>query len=284
MPAAPVLPIVQSGGLEQIDQILQHRWLSDDHLVQGGHSGRLQHPGPSKTVGIQLGPRSGVVHGLHVAGAHLVPVLGRHGGLQSHDLISVGVRQLSDRQRGGDVIAVLGQDRGVLFEAVVLLVGQPDAVLTDEQRVAARISGIGVHAQSDGGTGSAADAASEVIQQVVDAGDGLDLCQQRCQGFESQRRDPFGVHEAGVQHLHQVRLGAGCRTRQPGHDLLDCGFGGVAQVDECAGGLFVFGDGCGGEPAAIHMTEQIVGRANGRVKVECGHRVRLSGGVDELRT
>ena len=63
----------------------------------------------------------------------------------------------------------------------------------------------------------------------------------------------------------------GVEPGQSGDDVADGPLGGVAQVDEGAGGVLVRRDLDLGEPAAVDVAEEVVLRADGGINVESSH-------------
>ncbi len=178
-------------------------------------------------------------------------------------LAGLGFFAVDEREHRGDVARIGGEDLGVLFVAVVGLVGQSQPRLAQVQKVAGGVLGVGV----DVGAGPAADAG--VLQrahhrsQRDGIGGGVDRGQLVEQGLHTDPLDGGLVHEARVQVpdalLVCALLGVG-RGRLV-DELADLLLGAVVERPERAVGGPVRRDRVIGQPAAVHVAEEVVLRA-----------------------
>ena len=162
----------------------------------------------------------------YLLGLRAVPVHLRHAPLEVEDAggLALRVRQMRQRQHGGDMRLVLGADVGHVLRRieVVVAVRHPQAALQQERQVAGGIIQVLRHPQTQqvpgiqvGGVEHVHVRAQRGAERAREPGavlDGIDASQGRLQRLEAPLLDRLLIHEARVVVADLARLGAGGRT------------------------------------------------------------------------
>ncbi len=156
----------------------------------------------------------------------------------------------------------------VLVVAVVRLVGQAEAALSQVEDVAVGLPGVGVDVGAERLADALAAQFGQGANQVVLAVDRLDLRQLVLDRRQPEFLDPILVHEAGEQVADLLGLGAG-GVVSPGGDFLDdrpeVGLGLLPKGVERAVGRAVGRDLGRIQPRAVDVPEQVVLRPDLRI-------------------
>ena len=213
----------------------------------------------------KVGEGPQIVGEVSVATPHHIPVRGGQGGLQSHDPRRplgelVGLAAEDQCKHPGEMAGVGAQDRGVLIVAVVGLVRQSQAGLAQMHQIAGGVLGVGVDVEPDTPADAGALQRSDHRGQLVRSGGGIDERHLVEQGTQTPVADAHVVEEARVEVADALLIGGlhiGALGRL--HDEFPHLFlGPVVKQPERAIGGAVGRDRVVGQPAAVHMAEQVV--------------------------
>ena len=152
------------------------------------------------------------------------------------------------------------EDRGVLIIPIVGLVRQSEAGLAQMHQIAGGVLGVGVDVEADAAANAAALQSSDDRGQLVRSGGGIDEGHLVDQGTQTPVTDGRLVEETGVEVADALLIG-GCGTGALGrlrNQFPDLLLGPVVEQAECAIGGAVGGDRVIGQPAAVHMAEQVI--------------------------
>ena len=197
-------------------------------------------------------------------------------GLQVHDGAGslLGVRNAGQLEGSLDVTHIGVADFGLVLVAVVGLVRQTDATLTDPQHLAGGVAGVGLVGDVEESRNAPAFGLAEEGHQVDDAGDAVDLLEERTQWLGTSLLDDVDVHVTAVEldgDLNLVRGGLvadvlALAGRQVLEDLMDGLAGLVVELVERAVTGAVFRDDGLGYPGAVHVAVEVL--TGGGVLVE----------------
>ena len=162
------------------------------------------------------------------------------------------------------MLDVLAAQLGVLVAVVVRLVGEAEAGLHEVDDVAAGVVAVVADVVLDEPGRAVALEPAHHGEQLVDVTDRVDLREVGGDRLGAERLDAIDVHERGVEVADLPLVGAGRGVRRGGlledgvHVLLRL----VAQLVERAVGGPVRRDRGVGQPATVHVAEQVVLRAD----------------------